>query len=277
MTTIHPTPGTYADLNGLHMYYERSGTPRPDGVPLILLHGGFGATGMFGGGLTPALNAGREVIAVDVQGHGRTADIDRPLSYESMADDLAALIRHLGLERADVMGYSLGGGVALQTAIRHPDAVRAMVAVSTPLRREAWYISSRDSMEQMGEHTAQHMLRTPIYELYAAVAPRPDDWARLWGKMGDLMRRDYDWTPQVAALTTPTLLVAGNADSFAPAHATEFFALLGGGQRDGGWDGSGMTPHRLAILPGVTHYDIFTSPLLPAVVQPFLDAQDARS
>lgn len=266
------TTGDYADVNGLHLYHERTGTPRPDGVPLILLHGGFGTTGMFDGVLTPALNAGREVIAVDLQGHGRTADTERPLTLEAMADDIAALLGSLGLPQADVMGYSLGGGVALQTAIRHPDMVRKLVAVSAPYQRHGWYPESLAGMDQMGEHIAPHMLRTPMYEAYARVAPRPEDWARMWGKMGDLLRRDYDWTEQIRVLTVPTLIVAGDADSYPPAHAAAFFALLGGGQRDGGWDNAGMTAHRLAILPGTTHYDIFQSPLLPAVVTPFLDA-----
>ena len=268
-TTI---PGQYADVNGLHLYYERTGTPRPGGVPLILLHGGFGSTGMFDGVLTPALTAGREVIAVDLQGHGRTADIDRPLGYDVMADDIAALLRSLGTQKADVMGYSLGGGVAIQTAIQHPDMVRTLVAVSAPFKRDGWYAESRAGMDQMGEHIAPHMLNTPMYEAYARVAPRPDDWARMWGKMGDLLRQEYDWTEQIGALTMPTLIVVGDADSFPPAHAAEFFALLGGGRRDGGWDQSGMTPHRLAILPATTHYDIFMSPLLPAAATAFLDA-----
>src|SRR5881409_720379 len=126
--------GQYADVNGIKLYYEIHGT----GAPLILLHGGLGAISMFGPNL-PALAKGRQVIAVDLQGHGRTADIDRPLSVALMADDIAALIKHLGLESADVMGYSLGGGVALQTAIRHPEVVRKLVVVSTPFRRNAFY------------------------------------------------------------------------------------------------------------------------------------------
>lgn len=122
-----PEAGNYAALNSLDMYYEVHG----GGEPLILLHGGVGAIGMFGEVL-PLLAEGRRVIAVDLQAHGRTADIDRPLNFDSMADDVAALIERLGLERADAMGYSLGGGVALQTAIRHPEAVRKLVAVRPP-------------------------------------------------------------------------------------------------------------------------------------------------
>jgi pimeloyl-ACP methyl ester carboxylesterase len=129
------TPQTgYAPVNGLEMYYEIHGT----GEPLILLHGGVGAIEMFGEVL-PLLAQGRQVIAADLQAHGRTADIDRPLSFESMADDIRALIEHLGLEEADVMGYSLGGGVALQTVLRHPQVVRKLVLVSTPFSRDGWY------------------------------------------------------------------------------------------------------------------------------------------
>jgi pimeloyl-ACP methyl ester carboxylesterase len=134
--------GNYAEVNGLEMYYEIHGT----GEPLILLHGGVGAIEMFGEVL-PLLAEGRQVIAADLQAHGRTADIDRPLSFESMADDIAALIEHLGFEKADVMGYSLGGGVALQTAIRHPEVVRKLVVVSTPFERDGWYPEILAGME----------------------------------------------------------------------------------------------------------------------------------
>lgn len=255
----------YAPVNGLDLYYASSG----EGAPLILLHGGFGATEMFDS-LLPTLAAGRRVIAVDLQGHGRTADVDRPLRIESMADDIAALIGHLGLGTASVMGYSLGGAVALQTAIRHPALVDRLIVVSTPFRRTGWYPGSLAAMDAMGAHVAEGMKATPMYELYARIAPRPEDWPRMWDKMGDLLRQDYDWSAGVAALAMPTMLVCGDADSLSPAHAAEFFALLGGGQRDGSWDRSGVTPHRLAILPGATHYDIFMSPALAAAVGPFL-------
>ncbi|GGR20127.1 alpha/beta fold hydrolase [Deinococcus ruber] len=273
-TSAYPTrQGNYASINGLDLYYERSGQAQEGSVPVLLLHGGFGATGMFDSVLTPALSAGRDVITVDLQGHGRTADIARALRYDTMADDIAALIRHLGLPRADVMGYSMGGGVALQTAVRHPDLVRKLVAVSAPFKRSGWYPESLAGMDRMGAHIAAHMLQTPMYQQYAQVAPHPDDWPQLWDKMGDLLRQEYDWSAQIAALSMPTMIVVGDADSLAPSHAAEFFGLLGGGQRDGGWDQSGMTPHRLAILPGTTHYDIFMSALLPAAVTPFLSSE----
>jgi pimeloyl-ACP methyl ester carboxylesterase len=259
--------GDYAEVNGLELYYEVHG----DGEPLILLHGGVGAIEMFGEVL-PMLAEGRKVIGVDLQAHGRTADIDRPLSYEQMAEDVAALIGHLGFERADVMGYSLGGGVALQTAIRHPDAVRKLVAVSTAFKRDGWYPEVLAGMEQMGPAAAEPMKQTPMYQLYAGVAPRPEDWPVLLTKLGELLSRDYDWSEQVAAMQVPTMIVVGDADSIRTAHAVEFFGLLGGGKRDAGWDGSGMPDARLAILPGTTHYDIFYSPALASAVTPFLDA-----
>ncbi len=262
--------GHYAQVNGLQLYYETH-NPGGAGQPLVLLHGGVGAIEMFGPVL-PALAQGRPVIAVDLQAHGRTADIDRPLRFESMADDIAALIEQLGHAHADVMGYSLGGGVALQTAIRHPGRVRKLVLVSTPFQRGGWHPENLAGMAQMGPAAAEPMKQTPMYQLYAAIAPRPDDWPVLLTKLGDLLRQDYDWSAAVAALTTPTLIVAGDADSVRPAHALAMFELLGGGQRDAGWDGSGMVPSQLAILPGTTHYSIFSSPALAAAVTPFLDA-----
>jgi pimeloyl-ACP methyl ester carboxylesterase len=224
------------------------------------------------GEVLPLLAEGRQVIAVDLQAHGRTADIDRPLSFELMADDIATLIKHLGFETADLMGYSLGGGVALQTAIRHPEAVRKLVLVSTPFKRDGWYPEVLAGMGQMGPAAAEPMKQTPMYQLYASVAPKPDDWPVLLTKLGQLLGQDYDWSNDVAAITAPTLIVVGDADSVPTAHAVQFFELLGGGKADAGWDGSGMPNARLAILPATTHYNIFFSPALASAVRPFLDA-----
>jgi pimeloyl-ACP methyl ester carboxylesterase len=258
---------SYADIGGLSLYYQVRGT----GEPLVLLHGGVAAGEMFGPVL-PALAEHRQVIAVDLQGHGRTADVDRPLRFELMAGDVAALVRHLGLDAADVMGYSLGGGVALRTAIQHPELVRRLVLVSTPCKRDGWHPEVRAGMAQMGPQAAEPMKQTPMYELYARLAPRVEDWPVLLTKLGELLRLDYDWSAEAARVEAPTLLVVGDADSVSPAHAVEFFGLLGGGQRDAGLDGSGRSASRLAILPGTTHYDIFASPALAATVIPFLEA-----
>jgi pimeloyl-ACP methyl ester carboxylesterase len=263
--------GRYADVNGIKLYYEIHGS----GKPLVLLHGGLGAIEMFGPNL-PALAKGRQLIAVDLQGHGRTADIDRPLRIPLMADDIAALITHLGLQRSDIMGYSLGGGVALQTAIRHPEVVDRLVLVSTPFRRNGFY---PDILAQQGQVTAaaaEAMKQTPMYQMYVALAPRPQDWGRLLGKIGEAMKEDFDLTNQIKGIKATTLVVAGDADIFPPAHAVEMFGLLGGGQRDGGWDGSGRPKSRLAILPGLTHYTIGNAPALAATAIAFLDDPTVR-
>jgi pimeloyl-ACP methyl ester carboxylesterase len=252
----------HAPVNGLHLYYEIHGT----GEPLILLHGGVGGVEMFGPNLH-ALSRSRKVIAVELQGHGRTADIERPLSYEAMADDVEALIKHLGLEQADVMGYSLGGGTALQAAIRHPESVRKLVVVSQPVKRDGWYPEVLVAMGQMGPAAAEWMKHSPLSKLYPDV-----NWAALFTKLGDLLRKDYDWSNEVAAIKAPTMIVFADADAVRSAHVMEFFRLLGGGQKDAGLDGSGRPVARLAILLGLTHYDISSSPALATVVTQFLDA-----
>ena len=261
--------GGYAQVNGLKMYYEMHGGG--PGVPLVLLHGGLGQTQMLGP-ILPALAAGRRVIAVDLQAHGRTADIDRPLSFEAGADDIAALIRGLGLDQVDVMGYSFGGGAALQTAIRHPESVRKLVLVSTPCKRDGWYPEVRAGMEAVRPGGRGDDEAEPDLPGLCCGCPRPEDWPLLLTKMGELLRQDYDWSEAVKGIQARVMLVFGDADAIRPAHMVEFFELLGGGQQDAGWDGSGMPSARLAILPGVTHYDIFEKPALASAVTPFLDA-----
>jgi len=258
---------SYADVNGISLYYEEHASGRP----LILLHGGYGTGEMFAP-ILPLLAGGRRVITVDLRGHGRTADMDRPLRFQTMGDDIAALIGHLGLAQADVMGYSLGAATALRTAIQHPALVRRLVVVSHPIRHDGWFPQSLAGFDQMGPAFAEAMKQSPIYEVYARVAPRVEDWPVLVGKMGTMLRQDYDWSAEVAKITAPVMLVYGDADSVWPAHIAEFYALLGGGLRDANWDGSARSVARLAILPGHTHYDIAFSPDLAAAVIPFLDA-----
>ena len=262
--------GQYAEVNGIKLYYEIHG----EGKPVVLLHGGLGAIEMFGPNLW-ALSRGHRVIAVDLQGHGRTADIDRPFSLEDMADDIAALIKHLGIGKADIVGYSLGGGVALQTAVRHPEVVNKLVLVSTPFRRSGFYADILQQQGQVNAAAAEFMKQTPMYQLYTKLAPRPQDFPRLLDKIGEFMKKDYDYAADIAKVNATTLVVAGDADIFPPAHAVELFGLLGGGKRDGGWDGSGRPKSRLAILPGVTHYAMGSDPALAATVIPFLDEQAA--
>lgn len=273
MTTA-TAAGAYADVNGIRLYHETHGTGRP----LILLHGGL----MHGGMFAPVLDlyaADHQVITVDLQGHGRTADVDRPLSVMTMGDDIAALIEHLRLDRPDVMGYSLGGGVAFQTAVRHPERVRRLVVVSANMTRSAIYPAMLAQQGQVSAAAADALRDTPMYQEYERVAPRPEDFGRLLDKVGVAMAQDFDFREQVRGLQVPTLIAAADADMAPPSHYVEVFGLLDGGQRDGGWMGEGRPEggHALAILPGLTHYDIGDSQLLAQTALTFLDAPEARA
>src|SRR6184192_368370 len=269
-TTDVKGTGQYAEVNGINLYYETHGAGRP----LILLHGGLGSGEMFGPVL-PVLAERHQVIAVDLQGHGRTADIDRPIDVRLMAGDIAGLIDHLELASQDVVGYSLGGGVALQTAAQYPAKVRRLVAVSANIRPDAIYPEMRAQQGQVSAAAAEFMKDTPMYQLYQRVAPRPEDFPRLLDKIGESMSKDFDFTEEVRALQVPTLIVAADADMAPPSHYVEVFKLLGGGLRDGGWMGEGRPEggHALAILPGLTHYNMAGSPLFAAVILAFLDQQ----
>ena len=262
--------GHYVEVNGLNLYFETHGAGRP----LILLHGGLGSGEMFGP-ILPALAERHQVIAPDLQGHGRTADIDRPIDVRLMADDIAALIDFLELDEPDLVGYSLGGGVALLTAIKYPALVRRLVAASAHIRRDAIYPDMLAQQGQMSAAAAEFMKDTPMFELYQRVAPRPGDFPRLLDKIGAAMAKDWDFSEEVRGLQVPALIVAADADMAPPSHYTEVFQLLDGGLRDGGWMGEGRPKggHALAILPGLTHYNIFSSPLLAAVTLAFLDDQ----
>ena len=233
----------YASVNGIDLYYEIHGS----GEPLVLLPGGFMTVeGM--GELVPQLAASRRVIGVELQGHGHTADIERPLRYELMADDIAALIQQLGLEQADLFGFSLGGGVALQTAIRHPQIVRKLALASTPFKRDGWY---PEVLAGQASISVEGFASTPLPAAYLQTSPRPEAWPTFVARMRQLLSEDYDWTQEVAALKNPTLILVGDADSVRLPHALEFFGLLGGGKADG--DLRGLPPAQLAILPSTTH------------------------
>lgn len=269
-TTDAQGTGAYADVNGINLYYETYGSGRPT----VLLHGGLGSGEMFGPVIPAIAAAARQVIAVDLQGHGRTADIDRPITLEAMADDIAALIRHLRLTSVDLVGYSLGGGTALHVATRHPELVDRLVIASVYLRPDAVDPALRAQQGQVSAAAAEFMKDTPMYELYQRVAPRPEDFPRLLDKIGAFMAQDFDYTETLRGVPVPTLLMAADADMAPPAHYVEMFALLDGGLRDGGWMGENRPKggHALAILPGVQHYNIFSSPLFAAATLAFLDA-----
>jgi pimeloyl-ACP methyl ester carboxylesterase len=267
--TTETNTGQYADVNGLHLYYETHGSGRP----LILIHGGLASGETFGPVLT-ALAADHQVILPDLQGHGRTADIDRPIDPALMADDIAALIDHLGLEKPDLVGYSLGGGVAFWTALKYPEKVGKLVMASANIRRDAIPEEMLAQQAQVNAAAVPFMTETPMYELYQRLAPRPEDFGRLLDKIGESMAKDFDFSEEVRGLQIPTLIVAADADMAPPSHYVEAFKLLDGGLRDGGWMGEGRPKggHALAILPGLTHYNLGASPLFATVALAFLDA-----
>ena len=272
MTTHQTTEtkgiGEYAEVNGINLYYETHGAGRP----MILLHGGLMSGEMFEP-ILPSLVERHQVIAVDLQGHGRTADIDRPMDIRLMADDIAALIDHLGLKKPDVVGYSLGGGVALLTALKYPEKVGKLISASANIRRDAIPPEMLAQQAQVNAAAAEFMKDTPMYQHYQQVAPHPDDFPRLLDKIGESMSKDFDFSEEVRTLKVPTLIVAADADMAPPSHYVEIFKLLDGGLRDGGWMGEGRPKggHALAILPGLTHYNLGISPLFAAVILDFLN------
>ena len=267
-TTETKGAGAYADVNGLHMYYETHGSGRP----IILLHGGLGSGEMFGP-VTGMLAANHQVIVPDLQGHGRTADIDRPIDVKLMADDIAALIDQLGLDRPDVVGFSLGGGVAFFVASKYPEKVRKLVMASANIRRDAIPAEMLAQQDQVSAAAAEFMKDTPMYQTYERLAPRAGDFGTLLDKVGASMAKDFDFSDEVRALQVPTMIVCADADMAPPSHYVEAFKLLDGGLRDGGWMGEGRPQggHALAVLPGLTHYNLGQSPLFATVTLNFLD------
>lgn len=261
-----PSRTGYVEANGVRYHYEIHG----EGEPLLLLHGGLGSTGMFGPVL-PLLAAGRQVIGVDLHGHGRTALGDREISLADMGDDLAVVLRALGHEQVDVMGYSFGGGAGLRLPIQHPQLVRRLVVVSAGFAQDGFHREMLPMQAQVGAAMADMMKQTPMYQSYAQIAPDPDEFPLLLDRMGAFMRQPYDWTDEVQGLTMPVMLVFGDSDMFRPEHVVRFYQLLGGGLKDAGWMREHMSPNRLAILPNLTHYEIFMSPALATTVLPFLD------
>ena len=262
--TFAVSNGHFSDVNGQHLFYSVHG----GGKPLILLHGGIDPDS-FGNNLTK-LAKGRQVIAVHLQAHGRTPDADRSLRSETMGYDIADLVGHLKLGKADVMGYSLGSSVALQTAIRHPDVVDRLVLVSAAMRQDGFYPEVVAAFKQLEANAATlgpSVKASPLGKTYPNV-----DWTNLFRKVGDLTKRPFDWSVDVAKLRARTLLVFADADAIRPEHMVEFWRALGGGQRDAGIDGSLRPANELAILPNTTHYTIPIDPMLPEIVERFIGA-----
>ena len=260
----------YAPVNGLQMYYEIHGA----GEPLLLLHGAYGTIDLWGPILT-SLAERRQVIAVEQQAHGHTADIDRPLSYEQMTEDTAALMRYLDIEHADIFGYSMGGNIGLQLAMRHPGRVRKLVAVSANYRSDGYY---PELLELIQTITPEVFAGSPIEEAYFRNAPDRDNWPTLIDKLKQLDAQEFAWPEEeLRAIAAPTLLVMADSDAMRPEHMVELFRLLGGGVPG---DLTGLPKSQLAVIPGATHVSLVSerADLLLAVSSAFLDApmpQDA--
>jgi pimeloyl-ACP methyl ester carboxylesterase len=261
----NPSKQGKISVNGLEMYYEIHGT----GQPLALLHGAFSAIGTSFGQILPGLAKNRQVIAFELQGHGHTADIDRPLSIEAMSDDVAAALQSLGIEQADLFGYSMGASVALHAAIRHPEVVRKLVLASVTYTLSGVHPGLMDGLAEM---KPEMMHGSPWHDEYIKIAPHPEDFVTLFEKKTQMDRQISDIpSEQIRGIRAPTLIVLGDSDLVRPEHAVEMFRLLGGGVF--GDMPPGLPNSQLAILPGTSHVTLVDrAEWIVSMVNAFLDA-----
>jgi pimeloyl-ACP methyl ester carboxylesterase len=266
---LQPASSGYAEAaEGLQVYYETYGT----GEPIVVLAGGLMDISTMAQTIGP-LSRERQVIGIDLEGHGRTALRSTPMSHEKLGDDVAAVLRHLNITRADVAGYSHGGDAAIRMAIQHPEMVRNLIIISTAAERDGWYPEVLEGMEAVSATQAPQMQQTPIYTRYTEVAPHPEQFPQLLDRMGELMKQDYDWRAEIAQLRMPTLLLFADHDAVSTRHIAEFFALFGGGTQDAGWDPANprLSRARLAIVPGYTHYNFGQGPDIARIIEAYLD------
>ncbi len=261
---LAPVSSGYADVNGIKLYHEVYG----QGEPLVLLHGGLMTIGEMSILLEPLAKT-HKVIAVELQGHGRTADTDRPLDMETMGDDIAALLDHLSIQKADIAGLSLGAAVGLRTAIQHPEKVRRLVVISTPYAKSGWYPEAQKGMGRVSAAMAENMMRTPTGK-FSRAWPEPRRFPQFLDKMGRMLGASYDWSADVKKLPMPVLLVFADNDSVSQKHIAEFFALLGGGVKEPGWQNTQLSRARLAVIPGYSHYNFITSIELAPIIEKYL-------
>ena len=263
-TRVAPVSSGYADVNGIKLYYEIYG----QGEPLVVLHGGLMTIGEMSTLVEPLART-HQVIAVELQGHGRTADTDRPLWFETMADDIAALLNQLNISMADIVGLSLGAAVGLRTAIQHPEKVRRLVVISSPYAKTGWYPEAQEGMGNVSAAMAENMMQTPTGK-FSEQWPEPQRFPQFLDKMGKMMGASYDWSAEVNKLPMPVLLVFADNDSVSQKHIAEFFALLGGGVREPGWQNTQLSKARLAIVPGYSHYNFVSAPELAPIINKYL-------
>lgn len=251
--------GQHITVNNLHFYYEVYGTGRP----LVMLHGGLGSIGEFGR-LPSLLGRQRQVIAIELHGHGRTSMPGHALSYKAMADDVAGVLCALGLDNADLLGFSLGGSIALRMAIQHPHLVRRLVLISTPAAQAALLPYFREGMVSLTAQAAGSMLDTPMYQQYRSIAREIEGWPALVGQAGELLRQDYDWSRDIAALSTPLLCLLGDSDMIPVSHIAETFGVL-------------PNTH-IVVLPHTTHFTILShTGALDTAISAFLEQPDEHT
>jgi len=258
-----PAQSGYADVNGLKMYYEVHGT----GKPIVLLHGSFMNIPLNWSHIIPLLAKDRKVIVAEMQGHGRTKDISRELSYEGMADDVSGLLKHLGVDSADILGYSMGGGVAFQVAVRHPEQVRRLVVLSGTYAHNGWW---PDVEASFATFTADMFKGTPIQKQYDSLGNDPARFPEYVKKVISIDLKPYDWTRDVKNIQAPIFMAIGDADGVRYEHALELFKAKGGGKMG---DIHGLPQSRLAIIPGTTHIGMMQRAdwLIPMITD-FLDS-----
>lgn len=261
--SIKPEESGYADVNGLKMYYEVYGS----GKPILLLHGSFMNIPLNWSQFIPLMAKDRKVIVAEMQGHGRTKDISREFSYEGMADDASGLLKHLKIDSADILGYSMGGGVAFQLAVRHPEQVRRLVVLSGTYTHDGWW---PDVEAMFATITADMFKGTPIQTQYDSLGNDPDNFSQFVRKVMSIDLKKYNWSKDVKKIQAPIFIAIGDADGVRYEHALELFLAKGGGKMG---DIHGLPKSRLAIVPGTTHIGIMqrTDWLIPMITD-FLDS-----
>lgn len=261
---MKPSKSAHADVNGIKLYYEIYGS----GEPLVLIHGGLTTIDEMHGWIDPLAKT-RQVIAVEMQGHGRTEDTDRPMTWQAMGDDIATLLDVLAIPKADLVGHSFGGGSAIRAAIQHPDKVRRLVVVSAPIAKSDWFPEAQKGMGSVNADLADDLSQTPTAK-YAKAWREPQRFPSFLDKMGKMMGEDYDWSADAKKLTIPVLLVFADNDSVPPKRVAEIYATLGGGLKEPGWQNTQLSRARLAIVPGYSHYNFISSTEVPLIIEKYL-------
>jgi pimeloyl-ACP methyl ester carboxylesterase len=260
--------GKYVDVNGMKMYYEVSG----QGDPLIVLHGAYMTIATMGE-IIPALAKTHTVYAIEMQGHGHTNDIDRPITYPNLADDVAAFMDAVALDKADVFGYSMGAAAGLQLAIRHPVKVNKLAAASVAYDARGWQPAFQAFIPQM---TVEMFLAMPFADEVRKQSVDPDRFPLVVEKLIALEKEPMAWEADVKAMKTPVLIITGDADVATLEHSVAMFRLLGGG--DMGDMGQPLPASRLAVLPATSHTAVLSQPdVLATFINAFLKGEAPKS